>query len=249
MSYKLANPLMHDVAPKHGIHDMQRALQADKFYHGPIDGIFGVGSAQAAKTAKWHYGYPKRKVLPTAGIPLYKFLTGAKRLPLSYRIRRHARGYGVTRADKLRSKIVWWAEWGIQNEPSIHYTMGPQRDDFLSHPPGALPMSTDCSGFATACYKWAGAADPSGFGYRFVGFTGTMLDHGYTVPLFQARVGDLVIWGTAPGHHVAVIINVSDRLDPTLSSHGREGGPNRVKLSVETHAQQRPYVIKRYIHD
>lgn len=248
ITYTLSNPLAHDTSKVRDIHKLQRALKADGFYHGLIDGIFGTGTAGAAKTAKWRYGYPAKYVLPTAGQQLYDYLTGAVGLPPAYRIRRRQRGFGGDSPEtKLRNAIVFWAEWGVTHEPEIHYTMDERRDDWLRHAAGALPLTTDCSGFVTACYRWAGAADPSGFGYRVVGFTGTLLDHGSTIPLSQARIGDLVIWGAHPGHHVAVIVDVSNAKDPMLVSHGREGGPNHVRLSAETAAQRRSYVVKQYI--
>ena len=41
--------------------------------------------------------------------------------------------------------------------------------------PRSLPLETDCSGFATLCYSWAGAPDPNGNGFSGEGYTGTML--------------------------------------------------------------------------
>lgn len=241
-TYSLANPLQHGEDLKL----LQKALAAPKLYRGPIDGIFGAGTADACKQAKYRLGYPARALLRTGGQTLLDFLNGMKPLPLTYRLRRHARGFGLSREDKIRNQIVWWAHWGVTNEPSIHYSMGGSRDDWLHYSPGALPLTTDCSGFVTACYRWAGARDPSRLDYREVGYTGTLLDNGETIPVWQAKPGDLVIWGAFPGHHVAVIVSMKNPADPLLVSHGREAGPNVVSLAVETSAQRRSYVVKRY---
>ena len=128
----------------------------------------------------------------------------------------------------LREKIIANAEWGIHNEPRIHYQqsrpiMG------LGHP-HLLPLTTDCSGFATLCYKWAGAADPNGNGYDGQGFTGTLLSHMKHIPREQVQPGDLVVFGPPPGHHVAIALDAHGN---TLASHGQESGPNRISFTDE----------------
>lgn len=248
-TYGLGNPLAgsHDAAERDEIMPLQAALKKAHLYGGAIDGIFGAGTGDACKNAKYRLGYPIEAVQRTGGQQLLDYLTGAERLPLLFSARRHARGYGLSREDRRRAAIVTWARWGVTNEPRIHYSMTGSRDDWLNHPPGTLPLTTDCSGFVTACYRWAGAPDPSGLAYRAVGYTGTLLDHGVTIPVSQAKPADLVIWGLFPGHHVAVIATVDEPGNPMLVSHGREGGPNLISLAAETAAQQRSYVVKRYV--
>lgn len=246
-TYGLSNPLAgsHDPAEREEIRPLQAALAKAHLYGGPIDGIFGAGTGDACKKAKYRLGYPIKAVQRTGGQQLLDYLTGAEHLPPLFVLRRHARGYGLSREDVRRAAIVKWARWGVTNEPRIHYSMSGTRNDWLEHPAGTLPLTTDCSGFVTACYRWAGAPDPSNLGYREVGYTGTLLDHGSSIPVWQAKPGDLVIWGLFPGHHVAVVVE-ADPSNPMLVSHGREGGPNLISLVAETAVQQRPYVIKRY---
>lgn len=248
-TYQLSNPLAgtNDPHARAEIRPLQSALKKAKLFHGTIDGIFGAGTADACKRAKWRFGYPAKACVGTGGQQLHDYLTGAEPLPLAFRLRRKARGFGLTREDKIRGRIVAWAmPWGIAHEPEIHYSESSQRDDWLAHGPGALPLTTDCSGFVTACYRWAGAHDPSGFDYRYVGYTGSLLDHGDTIPIWQADPGDIVIWGTFPGHHTAVIVDTRNHADPLCVSHGSESGPNLERVSVETAAQRRSYVVKRY---
>lgn len=236
-TYSLTNPFMHGQE----LEPLQTALEKAKLYAGPIDGIFGVGTADACKRAKYRLGYPIKAVERTGGQTLLDFLDGAKGLPLAYRLRRHARGYGISREDRIRAAIVKWARQGVHDEPSIHYAQ-------IRPIPHAwrLPFTTDCSGFVTLCYQLAGARDPNGLGYNGEGYTGTLLEHGETIPLWQAKPGDLVIWGWFPGHHVAVIVDVSNPADVLLVSHGREQGPELVSLLAETAGQHRSYVVKRY---
>lgn len=247
ITYTLQNPLLADAAPEsdakghHEIHGLQRALQHAGIYKGQIDGAFGAGTALSCKQAKWRLGYPRKAVVETGGQQLYDFLTGKKGLPLAYQARRRARGYGISKNQKTRDKIVATAKWGVRNTLTIHYA---QIRPFPLHL--NLPMTTDCSGFVTLCYFQAGAKDPNALGYSGQGWTGTLLNNGYAVPVYQAQPGDLVIWGSYPGHHVAVIIE-SDPRDPLIVSHGSEIGPLMLRLSAEHAAQHgRSYVVRRY---
>lgn len=236
-TFSLTNPLMHGAE----LEPLQRALKAAKLYAGPVDGVFGAGTALACKNAKYRLGYPIKAVERTGDQALLGFLNGSKPLPLAYKLRRRARGYGLTREQRIRDQIVTWAKKGVADTASIHYAQ-------IRPMPSAwrLPFTTDCSGFVTLCYRLAGAKDPNGLSYNGEGYTGTLLDHGESIPLWQAKPGDLVIWGSFPGHHVAVIVDFSNPSDPQLVSHGNESGPNYISLAVETAAQRRSYVIKRY---
>lgn len=240
-TYKLANPPMrgNDLKP------LQGYLRGIDLYNGKIDGIFGAGTGHACLQARWRLGYPKAFVVAVGDQRLLDYLAGDMQLPAAYRLRRHQRGFGIDKNQKIRDLIVANGKWGIANEPRIHYSQGAERDDFLRAAPRHLPLTTDCSGFVTACYKWAGAPDPNGLNYNVVGFTGTLLDHGRWVPLAEIKPADLVIWGPYPGHHTAVALEHAK--DPELSSHGSEGGPKRVTLSAETAAQHRGYQIRRYL--
>jgi hypothetical protein len=126
----------------------------------------------------------------------------------------------------VRAEIVKIARWGVRNEPRIHYAEVrpmPLRQ--------ALPLATDCSGFATLCYFLAGAPDPNGLGYIGYGYTGTLLRHLPHIASVEAQRGDIVVWGRYPGRHCAVLIEPDD--DPLLVSHGSERGPAEVRFSAE----------------
>ena len=130
----------------------------------------------------------------------------------------------------VREEIVGAARWGIRNEARIHYA--PVRPMPLRR---ALPLTTDCSGFATLCYFLAGADDPNGLDYIGQGYTGTMLRHLPHVARASVRRGDLVVWGRYPGRHCAVVLEPGD--DPLLASHGQERGPLEIRFSEEERSQ------------
>lgn len=134
--------------------------------------------------------------------------------------------------DDVRSRIVSYANWGVTNEPSIHYA---QIRPYPSSTRG-LPMHTDCSGFATLAYKDAGGPDPNGRGFDGFGFTGTILTACRHIPKASAKPGDLIVYGAYPGTHVVILVQPGTVADPLVVSHGQEAGPIRVTHSVEMRA-------------
>lgn len=140
----------------------------------------------------------------------------------------HAAPDPAAKVLALRTAITNWARYGISHKGSIHYTQSPARDDFLHYAKGHLPMSTDCSGWVTQCYWAAGGPDPSFLGYRYVGFTGTILagayKHGHVfTDLARAKPGDPIVIGPGSGWHATICIEPA--ADPIVGSHGSEIGP------------------------
>lgn len=126
----------------------------------------------------------------------------------------------------MRDKVVYWAKWGVRNEPLIHYAEKRPMPLQLS-----LPITTDCSGFATLCYWLAHAPDPNGLGYNGSGYTGTLLTHGNAVLLSHVRPGDLVFYGPDDAFHTAIVVEAGP--DPLTVSHGQEKGPALVRVSED----------------
>ncbi len=82
------------------------------------------------------------------------------------RIRRLRQRLRLGSDDKLRQRIIAYCEWGVANATPIHYS---NTRPYPSNP-RALPMYTDCSGFATLAYKDAGGPDPNGASFNGYGF-------------------------------------------------------------------------------
>lgn len=143
---------------------------------------------------------------------------------------------------RVRHAITDWARWGAMRTIDIHYTQGQSRDDYLHEPRGRLPLWTDCSGFVTYCYWAAGAPDPSGLSYTYVGFTGTLLEcaarHGHiTFDLSQARPGDPIVIGPGVGWHAVIVVEAGP--DPLVVSHGSEAGPRIERISSDPRTPKR----------
>jgi NlpC/P60 family protein len=205
------------------------------FQPGAIDGEFGPATAAATKEAKWELGFPEKACTTTFGPGIEGLLSGEP-LPPSYAARRRQRLQQVTGGAGLRAKIVQLARWGIQNEPQIHYQQLRPVDGMTQSK--KLPLYTDCSGFSTLCYKWAGSTvDPNGGNWAGA-YTGTMLQHCRHIPKSAAKPGDLVVWGVYPGHHVALVLEAG--ADPLLCSHGQEKGPFAITFSAESKFQPTP---------
>lgn len=227
----LTNPLLTG--------DDVKALQQLLAPYGPgePDGEYGPATAVAVKRAKWALGYPDAKCDGSAGPQLLAYLGGAP-VPPDFQARQAARKHDAAKALTVRQQIVANAKWGIANEPQIHYQQLRPMDGL--HEARKLPLQTDCSGFSTLCYAWAGAPDPNGQNFSGQGYTGTMLQHMTRIPLAHVQPGDLVIWGPNPGHHVALVLEQGP--DPLLCSHGQEKGPFAIRFSEETKYQPAPAV-------
>ena len=220
------------------VRDAQKLLATNpygNFQPGTVDGEYGPASAAATKAAKWALGYPPKACDEIFGSKLAGFLRGNP-LPPSFQARHKERLKDASGQAGLRAKIVQIARWGIQNEGQIHYQQL-RPVDGVDHP-RKLPLHTDCSGFSTLCYKWAGAAvDPNG-GKWTGAYTGTMLQHCRHIPRSAVQPGDLVVWGAYPGHHVALVLEAG--ADPLLCSHGQEKGPMAIRFSAESAYQPSP---------
>lgn len=138
--------------------------------------------------------------------------------------------FALSLVTSVREKIVTAARWGIEHEPEIHY--GEIRPIPLRR---SLPLTTDCSGFVTLCYYLAGAPDPNGNRYSGDGWTGTLLRHLTPIGPVDIRKGDIVVWGSYPGRHCAIVLEADD--DPLLCSHGMERGPIAIRFSMECRYQ------------
>lgn len=121
--------------------------------------------------------------------------------------------------SSTRNKIGAYAWWGYNNNGPIHYAQFRPMTNMNNLK--ALPAWMDCSTFATKAYKFAGAPDPNGANYNGYGYTGTLAAHGKSITLAQARIGDLVLYGSAPIYeHVTIYVG-----NGKVIGHGQESGP------------------------
>lgn len=138
-----------------------------------------------------------------------------------------------------RRAIVAAAMYGYYNRDVISYTQNTQRMQDFGPPPN-VPGATDCSAFATWCYKSARAPDPNGLGYNGTGYTGTLIGRGRAkTSVGQLSPGDLVFYGDSFGStgHVAVYVGNSQ-----VVSHGSQPGPLLLKVNYRTITGMRDYL-------
>ena len=218
----LVNPHMHGEDVKHAQEHLNKYL-GDKAPHLDVDGIFGSISGANCRQAKLHLGYPYNQCKRTYGQTLDRYLTG-KLKPTDQMHKRSTHRHKLyTHHTNTREKIVANAKWGVQHAGEIHYEQRRPMDGL--HYPHKLPLYTDCSGFVTDCYKWAGAPDPNGYGYNGQGYTGTLLNHMRQIMRSQLRIADLIVYGYFPGEHVVMFIG-NDR----CISQGSEPDPREFTL-------------------
>lgn len=141
--------------------------------------------------------------------------------------------HGLDPAERIRARrlIKFAALETMKHKPTIHYTMGTQRWQGISHQlrcyPGKrqYPTQADCSSMATWLYWNAlkreinqeNLVDIVNAARWRAGYTGTMLNNGRPVHSHvPTLVGDLVIYKG----HVATYIGGGN-----VHSHGSEAGP------------------------
>jgi hypothetical protein len=205
----LARPL-HYGCKGRDVTAVQLALRVAKFRKTDPTGKYGVKTQKQVHEFKLHHGihleHGYREKTHHALWPYFGYT--ARHL--------YRQAYERIEENRMVNRIIGAAWYGYNEREWMHYTQDGRRGTDFGPPPN-VPNWTDCSGFATWCYKSAGAPDPNGLGYRIIGYTGTMIQHG-TVISTPTRAC-LVFYGH-PVSHVAVYVG-----NGNVISFGSESGP------------------------
>lgn len=228
----LTNPLMQGEDVKHAQTELNKYL-GDLAAHLAVDGHFGSVSGTNCRIAKLHLGYPQKECRRTYGPILDAYLMKHKKPTTAMHKRAAQRKKIFHHHSQIRERIVANAKWGVAHSGEIHYQQRRPMDGL--HNPHKLPLYTDCSGFATDCYKWAGAPDPNGLNYNGQGFTGSLLNHMHQIDRSQLRPGDLIVYEAFPGVHVTIYIGGGKCI-----SQGSEPDPKEFTLEGMQHAFSAP---------
>jgi cell wall-associated NlpC family hydrolase len=129
----------------------------------------------------------------------------------------------------IRDKIVHVAQWGVAHRAAIYYAETRPVPDLDA--PYKLPFTTDCSGFVTLCYKWAGAPDPNGHHYLGAMNTSAMAEHCRPIERSLLQPGDLVLWPD----HVVVVVQLASHV--WVVSHGGAGDPDETTVEIQSRYQ------------
>lgn len=135
----------------------------------------------------------------------------------------------------LQRFITEFVKAAIKNEPNWHYDQ--DRPVRLDIDPSAGYIKSDCSGFVIQTVDYArrkanlfgSVRDPSKYNWSGYGNTDDDED-GWDHVSSPFRVGDLAHF--ANERHVIICYQAGDRATALWGSHGREGGPETVKLST-----------------
>lgn len=201
--------------PCPAVFQLQRALAKAGLRRGPPTGFYG--KATAHEVARFQH---RVRIKPATG--RYGARTHFK-LSKFYDAKGRGRLTQVAKDRSLAIKtghVLHAINVSIRNSSRMRYSQGASRGFLPSLP--AVPLGTDCSGWATWIYKVSGLPDPSGFGYRVIGYTGTLAQHGVRISAnAKLQIGDLVFYGGGwPYGHVAV---VKDGFLRTVAGHGGPG--------------------------
>lgn len=98
--------------------------------------------------------------------------------------------------DAMRERMVQAGLFWYGHRWNIAYS---QMRPFLLGKPPWVPSRWDCSGFVTNLYYAAGAPDPNGRGYDYLGYTGTLMSRGSKLPkdIRECKPGDLIFYGSS----------------------------------------------------
>jgi hypothetical protein len=139
----------------------------------------------------------------------------------------------TTAAMKIRYALCDYATWAVAHRDRFDYAEIRPIPDMGKDDVRKLPITTDCSGFVTILYKWAGAPDPNGEGYDGSGYTGTLLSHLPHISKADAWRGDLIVIGPGTGYHVVMLMESGEHENPRVVSHGTQGDPNFYSLDQQ----------------
>src|SRR3954452_9525117 len=134
----------------------------------------------------------------------------------------------------VRKNICDECDWGVAHNASIHYTQNlssrmASLNQWQNH---SLPQSTDCSGALTDIFHRAGAPDPSGYGYRAIGNTGSLYSNSEHIAMDKLEPGDFIIcFKGAESEHVYIVRRKLAGGDFDVFTHGEESTPKYEKLS------------------
>jgi len=234
-----------------------------------VDGVFGVQTKKAAKTAAHFLGVPQEWTDSKSGLLVreQKVIVYPENRTSSMINAARARmdklekereehddgGSSGGLSDKERSEARRIAVAAMRllydHRGQVHYTQGGSRWQGISErrrfASGAYPRYCDCSS-STSWALWNALTSVGGMNFPDV-VNGSAWKAGYTGTMLShgrkvsdRRPGDLVLYGSGfPGHHVAMITTNTDM----VFSHGSEAGPYYLNWRYRGDVMQ----VRRYI--
>ena len=198
------------------VKNLQRRLSGKNhfkrnFEPGEVDGIFGGQTAAAVKRAKMFMGYPRKSVNGMAGSRFRKYLSGSKRLPLSYRHRKNRRLRARPKAEIMRHKVlaVAKAHLGVQESPA--------NSNIVKFSTWYGMTGPWCAMFVTYCYVKAGSKSfVRGKKYAYVPYltSDAVAGRGFLTTTRNPSPGDLVTYdwqGDGVDDHVGIFVKWTDQ--------------------------------------
>lgn len=211
-----------DVADE--ISTMDVTVAADRYSMAPGNVILVDGLTPIVTETRWLVQNVKRSLFSKVATVTLQAPVWPKPEPEAETVtqERDADTGALVEGGTQRSRIVATAKESLGRTGDFSYAM-------IRPIPASMKgrTRTDCSGFATLCYKEAGAPDPNGYGYNGSGSTASLWSYGKAIN--NPKPGDLVLYGSpsvaGASAHVCVIINDSECI-----GFGSQGGPRKSSI-------------------
>lgn len=187
---------------------------------GPINGRWVVEDVThntiSDLFAQFTLGPPTVAYPEPQGEPITDAL-GADGLPAKSGVTAHGSAAGAAQAAEAALRLQQ------ENSNFTYAEVRPINYNILKN----NPISIDCSGFVTACYKVAGLHDPNGLGYNGAGYTGSLIAHCTKISEGDAGPGDLCFFGSSESSTTHVNIYVGNGQSISMGSQGEpKKGPS-----------------------
>jgi hypothetical protein len=150
--------------------------------------------------------------------------------------------YDDTKKSKRRKAVsgvpamLAWAAWFVAHHDRFTYSEGANRLYQLNQP-AALEITTDCSGSCKLLCRWSNLLhDPFDINWAPDGDTESFYNDNPSITEAQARAGDFVVMDAhlpLEFQHMVMLME-QDGTDWWVMSDGRQGAPERVRLSQDT---------------
>jgi hypothetical protein len=159
---QLTSPLTHGSAVSRAQHRLKSNVFGQDFQPGPMDSQFGEATARACKRAKYWLGLAANKQQGTYGDLLDALLSGDKKLPVLYALRRKQR-IAASKRKPIRLKALAEAKRHVGEKES------PPSSNRISFSNWYGIVGPWCAMFVSWCYVQAGSkAFAKGQRYAYV---------------------------------------------------------------------------------
>lgn len=221
----LTSPLRNDARTDGEVTRAQKLLRDNPFHDFklPVDGQYGPISAAATKREKYWLGYPTSKQTVAFGPNIHDYLSGNKKLPLTYRVRRKRRIAAIPKVPtRVKAMRLAKTQIGVHESPA-----GSNRQKYGEWY-GANGQFW-CAMFVSWCFTHVGRP----LHYAYVPYIVDDARAGRNklslIHWSSAMPGDLVCFdweGNGVADHIGIIVSIDHRTGAMVTIEGNTSKQN-----------------------